>query len=94
MIIKRKELNFLSAIQRDGKISKAGIFFFILMLMITYQALFLDKITVELVELMIIIVGGDLGAKYLGNKQKVDLEKVKRLGDSEYKLTNDEIKNL
>lgn len=92
LVRRRKEINFLSAIKRDGRISKAGLFFFILMLIITYQALFLDEITSGLIELMAIIVGGDLGAKYLGDKKEIDLERVKKTKG--FDLSVEEIRDL
>lgn len=94
LIRHRKDVDFLSAIIRNGNISKAGIFFFVLMLIITYQALFLDEITAGLIELMGIIVLGDLGAKYVANKKIIDLEKVKKTRDCDVELSSDEFKNL
>ena len=80
---KRKTVDFLSAIKRDGKVSKAGIFFFVLMLIITYQALFADRVLFELVELMFIIVGADLGATYLWNKKALSSEKLNIMKEAE-----------
>ena len=66
---KRKEIDFLSCIKRDGRISKAGLFFFVLMGIIAYQALFADNIDSKLVDLMALIIGGDLGATWLSNNK-------------------------
>lgn len=92
---KRKELNFLSAIKRDGNISKSGLFFFILMLIITYQSLFLDGITPGLVELMGIIVAGDLGATWVNDRKHISLERIKKTRDNkDVELSSDEFKDL
>lgn len=91
MIRKRHTIDFLSAIRREGNLSKAGIFFFILMLVIVYQALFLDDITSGLVELMGLIIAGDVGANYINNKKYVDLEKIKK---TKQELSCEEFKNL
>lgn len=71
MYKKRHEIDILSAVKRDNRISKAGLFFMVLMLIITYQSLFLDEITTGLVELMLIVISGDLGAKAIDNYTKI-----------------------
>lgn len=49
----RHEISLISAIMRGDKLSKAGIFFFILMSIIVYQALFVSTgVQADLVYLM------------------------------------------
>lgn len=91
MIKNRRKIDFLSVIKREGSISKAGIFFFVLMAVIVYQALFLDQITPGLVELMGLIIAGDVGARYVSDKKHIELEKIKK---TNYNMSSDEFKDL
>lgn len=92
MFKNRKSLDFLSTIKRGDRISKASIFFFILMSIIIYQALFLGDISVGLIELMGIIIAGDLGGSWIKNQRELHLEKIKKTNDND--MSNDDIKNL
>lgn len=78
LIRKQKEIDFLSCIKRDNRISKAGLFFFVLMGIIAYQALFTENVDMKLVELMALIIGGDLGATWLSNNRHRDEMRRKR----------------
>ena len=90
MFLNRKDINFLDTIKRDGRISKSGIFFFVLMSVIIYQALFLGDVTAGLIELMVIIVAGDVGTNWVNNKKHVDLERIRQSSKMEkVKKTND-----
>jgi len=90
MFLHRKDINFLDTIKRDGRISKSGIFFFVLMSVIIYQALFLGDVTAGLIELMVIIVAGDVGTNWVNNKKHVDLERIRQSSKMEkVKKTND-----
>lgn len=68
----RKTIDFLSCIKRGERVSKAGLFFFVLMGIIAYQGVFKEQVDVNLVALMVSIIGGDLGATYLKNKKELE----------------------
>ena len=68
----RGTINFLSCIKRGNRVSKAGLFFFVLMGIIAYQGVFKDQVDINLVALMVSIIGGDLGATWLKNKKELD----------------------
>lgn len=91
VIMNKKKIDFLSTIKRDGRISKAGIFFFIVMLIIIYQALFLPSISPELTTLMLYIIGGDVGASFVSNYKKIEIGKIKKTSE---KLSSDDFKDL
>lgn len=75
----RHEISLISAIKRDDRISKAGIFFLVLMSIIVYQALFIPTgVQNDLVYLMGIIVCGDVGAKYVSNHHNIELKKIQK----------------
>jgi len=90
----RKEVHFVSAVLRpeDGTISKGGVAFFIIILIIIYQALFMKTITPGLVELMGVIIGGDVAGKaveaYKSTKFK-QAEVVKEIADEEDTIVDD-----
>lgn len=75
----RRCINFTSAvIKPDGTVSKSGIMFFILMIVIIYQSLFVGTITAGLIELMLIIVGADVGGKFVDNYKNIEMQKIKK----------------
>ena len=75
----RHEISLISAIKRGDRLSKAGIFFMVLMSIIVYQALFIPTgVQNDLVYLMGIIVCGDVGAKYVSNQHNIELKKIQK----------------
>ena len=79
LFLHRDQYSLISAIKREDRLSKAGIFFFILMSIIVYQSLFVPTgVQPDLVYLMGIIVCGDVGAKYVYNKRTIELERIKK----------------
>jgi hypothetical protein len=75
----RHDISLISAIKRGDKLSKAGIFFMVLMSIIVYQALFVSTgVQTDLVYLMGIIVCGDVGAKYVSNQHNIELKKIQK----------------
>ena len=57
------------------------------MSIIIYQALFLGDVTLGLVELMALIIAGDVGTNWVNNKKHVDLERIRKL--EKVRKTND-----
>ena len=75
----RHEISLISAIKRGERLSKAGIFFFILMSIIVYEALFVSTgVQADLVYLMGMIICGDVGAKWVNSYQHVELKKIQK----------------
>lgn len=91
VVSNKHKIDFLSTIKRDGRISKAGIFFFIVMLIIIYQALFLPAISPELTQLMLYIIGGDVGASFVSKYGKIEATRIRKTTE---KLSSDEFKDL
>ena len=78
----RDEISLISAVKRGDRLSKAGIFFMVLMSIIVYQALFVPTgVQNDLVYLMGIIVCGDVGAKYVSNKHNIELKKIQKANE-------------
>lgn len=94
LIKNRKSVNFISAFtKQDGTISKSGIFFFILMQIIIYQSLFSGQITNGLVELMGVIIAGDIGIKAVDNYKDIQITKIQKTDASDC-ISKDDFKNL
>ena len=88
----RDEISLISAIKRGDRLSKAGIFFMVLMSIIVYQALFVPTgVQNDLVYLMGIIVCGDVGAKYVSNKHNIELKKIQK---ADQEMSPDDFKDL
>lgn len=91
----RNTINFVSAFTKpDGTISKSSIFFFILMQIIIYQSLFMGKITEGLVELMGVIIAGDIGQKVVDHYKDIQITKIQKTNENTTKLSDDDFKNL
>ena len=96
-LIKNKDqVSLVSAIKRGDRLSKAGIFFFILMSIIVYQALFFPNgVQIDLVYLMGMIICGDVGAKWVSNYRNIELHKIKKTqNDENCQLSPDDFKDL
>lgn len=91
MFVGRKQIDFLSTIKSGNRISKSGIFFFILMILIVYQSLFLDQLTPGLVEIMGLIIAGEVGSRYVSNKKHIEMERIKKTNET---IPPDEFKDL
>ena len=88
----RHEISLISAIKREDRLSKAGIFFFVLMSIIVYQALFVSAgVQADLVYLMGMIICGDVGAKWVHRYQKVEMKKIQK---ADQEMSPDDFKDL
>lgn len=86
-------INFLSPIvHEDGKISKSGLLFFILTLIISYQALFVSEVTPGLIEILAALALKDAGVEVASKWQHVQLQKIKTTRD--VSLKPDDFKDL
>ena len=93
LFIKRDQISLVSAIKRGDRLSKAGIFFFVLMSIIVYQALFLPTgVQIDLVYLMGVVIGGDVMAKGISNYRNIELQRIKKTNDEEF--SPDDFKDL
>lgn len=75
----RDKICFYSlAVRKDGSISKVGIAYMLLLLLITYQVFSGVEISSYLVELLGIIFAAELGKQYVDNKlTKPQISKIK-----------------
>lgn len=75
----RDKICFYSlAVRKDGSISKVGIAYILLLLLITYQVFSGVEISSYLVELLGIIFAAELGKQYVDNKlTKPQISKIK-----------------
>ncbi len=87
-----KKFNLYGLILRDnGRISKVGIAFVLLMICLVYQVLFKEEISFHLVELLGIIFGAEVGVKYIATKEKCTVpENI----EAKNKVSQDEIDKL
>lgn len=88
----RNSINFTSAIVNpDGKISKSGILFLFLTLVVIYQALFSLPITDGLLEILAILAFKDAGIEIANKWERVQLHRVKKTKET---LDLNEFKDL
>lgn len=78
-------------INEKGKISKSGLLFFLITLVVTYQALYQPEITPGLLEILAALAFKDAGIEIANKWQHVQLTKIKKTND---KLDLDDFKNL
>jgi len=92
MFRNRHKIDFCSILLRDdGKISAARLAFFSVLLIITYQALWIGTISDGVPAIFLACIAGDLGSKACTSY--FSLEKTKKLSDKE-KLSQDEWNKL
>ena len=88
----RKDVNFIAPIVNSGNsLSKSGILFFLITLVVVYQALCGMEITDGLLEILGALAFKDAGVELANKWERVQLNKIKK---TTTKLDIDEFKNL
>ena len=88
----RKSINFTAPIiNLDGNISKSGVLFLFLTLVVIYQALFELPITDGLLEILAVLAFKDAGVEIANKWERVQLHKVQKTRDT---LDINEFKDL
>ena len=88
----RDNVNFASTIvNNDGKISKSGVLFLFLTLVVIYQSLFGLPITDGLLEILAVLAFKDAGVEIANKWERVQLHRVKKTKET---LDLNEFKDL